>query len=111
MSLSLPLLFFLLSLPPFLSPSSPDIPKLASIPLQQFPAYVSSLHENENEGAEDEYQVYIITAVYFVAGMRKTMNYAYYNLQLSTTVREGSGSPYLQDECLPSLQWDEEQIH
>ena len=49
---------FLLSLPPFLSPSSPDIPKLASVPLQQFPAYVSSLHENENEGAEDEYQVY-----------------------------------------------------
>ena len=78
MSLSLPLLFFLFSLPPFLSPSSPDIPKLASIPLQQFPAYVSSLHENENEGAEDEYQVYIMTAVYFVAGMRKTMNYAYY---------------------------------
>ena len=36
---------------------------------------MSSLHENENEGAEDEYQVDIVSVVYFVVRMRKTMVY------------------------------------
>lgn len=39
---------------------------------------MSSLHEYENGGAEDEYQVDIMSVEYFVVRMRETMNYTCY---------------------------------